>query len=826
MSEDYIVMIENRQFPRQALPFARKTAKWGEQCLRWGDSLSSWNYSPARKALRDKRTNYNLVRGILDMEDVALILNPSGISADYIPQNIQHFPIMNSKLNVLIGEELRRPFDWRAVVTNMNAVSEVENAKKEEVLNSFRQVIEDTSLSAEDYEQRLEELDEYFTYNYQDFREVRANEYLRHYIKEYNMPMIFNTGFQDGLYVGEEIYDINLEGGQPTIRRMNPERITPLRMGNSNRFEDADIILIEEYWSPGRIIDTFYDKLKKRDIEYLDNLPDYIGGATNSMGYADERNGFIRKDMISDSYPTMEAVDIFGHNDEYMQYRLLPYDNYGNVRVLRMRWKSKRRILKVKQYDQETGEEGFSFYAENYVPNADLGEVAEEMWINEAWEGVLIGGNNRDFDNHSKDGTYGIYVCIQPRPIQYNRLMNPSKCHLGIIGTIYNINEGKPFSMVDMMKPYNYLYNVIHNRLTEALASSWGSMAEVDLALVPETWTFDKWLYFAKVNHIAVRDSFNEGNHGAALGKIAGSLNNNTQRIISDASNNYIQQLTNLAEWVKIQIGEIVGISKQREGQIANRETVGGVERATLQSSYITEIYFALHNDTKRRALEAFLETAKIAARGKQIKFRYIASDMSMKLMEFDGDEFAEDDYGIVVDNSSDVVNLDQKIESIANAALQTQSSSLSDIMKMWLSASSLAEKVRILEKGERRRMEQAQRDQQMQLQAQQEASQVQAQMRQMELETQVGMNRENNETKVLVAQIQADNKMETAQLAVTNAMNQLPEAMSEADKKKLEEQIREFDLKIQQDNKKLKLEAERNDIARISANRKPAKTN
>ena len=53
---------------------------------------------------------------------------------------------------------------------------------------------------------------------------------------------------------------------------------------------------------------------------------------------------------------------------------------------------------------------------------------------------------------------------------------------------------------------------------------------------------------------------------------------------------------------------------------------------------------------------------------------------------------------------------------------------------------------------------------------------------------TQVGMNRENNETKVLVAQIQADNKMETAQLAVTNAMNQLPEAMSEADKKKLEE--------------------------------------
>ena len=44
---------------------------------------------------------------------------------------------------------------------------------------------------------------------------------------------------------------------------------------------------------------------------------------------------------------------------------------------------------------------------------------------------------------------------------------------------------------------------------------------------------------------------------------------------------------------------------------------------------------------------------------------------------------------------------------------------------------------------------------------------------------------------------------------------------MSEADREKRKEQIREFDLKIQQENKKLKLEAERNDIARISANKK-----
>jgi hypothetical protein len=38
---------------------------------------------------------------------------------------------MNSKLNVLKGEELGRVFDYKVVVTNPNAISEIENNKKQ-----------------------------------------------------------------------------------------------------------------------------------------------------------------------------------------------------------------------------------------------------------------------------------------------------------------------------------------------------------------------------------------------------------------------------------------------------------------------------------------------------------------------------------------------------------------------------------------------------------------------------------------------------------------------------------------------------------------------
>ena len=805
------------QFPRQALPYSKKTQKWRRDCLLWGDSRSLTNYSPVRKSVRHKQINYDLLRGIIHMEDVALLLNPSGVEADYIPEKIQHFPIMNSKLEVLIGEELKRPFDWRAVVTNMNAVSEIERAKKEELLQALRQSIEDTSLSEEDYAARLDQLDEEFNYNYQDFREIRANQYLRHFSKELNLPLVFNEGFRDALAVAEELYQCDIVGGEPYVERINPQILRTFHSGRSNKIEDADIVIIEDYWSPGRILDTYGDSLSKRDIEYLENLPDYLGAGESAMGIPDYRRGLVPRRMVDDiiNFDVSSDSIFSATTDEQLDGSYLPYDLDGNVRVLRMYWKSRRKILKVKYYDKESGEERFSFYAENYVVNEAEGEEADTMYINEAWEGTLIGGHNHNFEEAKNDGTYGIFVNIRPRPIQFNRLSNPSKCHFGIIGTIYNLNGGKPYSMVDMMKPYNYLYDVIQYRLMDSTASAWGSLAEVDLSLIPDKWGVEKWLYFAKIHHLAVKDSFNEGVEGAARGKLAGGMNNNSQRVISDASYNYIQQLINLAEYVKVELGEIVGINRQREGQIANRETVGGVERATLQSSYITERYFAIHNDTKRRVLNCLIEVAKIAARGKKIKFRYIASDGSIKLMEFDGDEFAENDYGIVVDASSDILNLEQKIDAIAQAALQTQQASLSDIMKMWSSANSLAEKIRVLEKAENKRMEQARQSEQLQAQQAQANIEAQMNMKQMELDNMANMNSEDNETKILVAQIGAESKILTSQ----PSMEETP--MSQEAKERLKEQIREFDVKIQQDNKKLEIEKQK---IKAQANRKEAK--
>ena len=70
--------------------------------------------------------------------------------------------------------------------------------------------------------------------------------------------------------------------------------------------------------------------------------------------------------------------------------------------------------------------------------------------------------------------------------------------------------------------------------------------------------------------------------------------------------------------------------------------------------------------------------------------------------MDIDGDEFSEADYGLVVDNGQGTQELSQKLDVLAQAALQNQTLSFSTIMKLF-SSSSLAEKQRLVEKDEKK---------------------------------------------------------------------------------------------------------------------------
>jgi len=302
------------------------------------------------------------------------------------------------------------------------------------------------------------------------------------------------------------------------------------------------------------------------------------------------------------------------------------------------------------------------------------------------------------------------------------------------------------------MKNYQYMYDVIWDRLNKAISTNYGKIFELDLAKIPENWEVDKWMHFAVVNKIAVIDSFKEGQQGAATGKLAGSMNTQGGRAIDMETGSYIQQHIQLLEFIKAEMGEIAGVSAQREGQVSNRETVGGVERAVNQSSHITEYWFMLHEQCKIRVLETFLETAKIALKGNNKKVQYILDDQSIEMLNIDSDEFCEQDYGIIVTTSSKTQELEQMIKQNAQAFVQN-GGGLSTIMDIYFSPS-LMDMRRKIEEAEdqlhQRQSEQAYAANKIQEQHNQET--IKLENRKLELED--NKKQRDNDTKVYIEEL------------------------------------------------------------------------
>ena len=799
------------------LSYKSKTKTWGKQCVDWGATKTYFNFSPVRMDVVHMKINYDLMNGVIHMEDVAAILNPGDISTAFLPDKIQHYPIINSKINTLRGEEAARVFDWNVIVTNPYSVSEMEEEKKRKYFQLIQDIVQDQSIDDQQAEKQVQQGQEYFDYSWQDVAEIQANELLRHYQKEQNFKKTFNDGFVDALSSAMEVYQCGIVGGEPFLAKLNPMKLRIFGNGYSNHIEDADIIIYEDYWSRGRIVDTFYDELSAADVKKLtEDYPEFGGEPLGAAGNVNDAYPFIN----SKYFRGEDAILVEGHNVDFVYdafseldggigSNLLPYDVAGNVRVIHMWWKSKRKVLSVKSFDPVTGEEVFDFYPETYVVNEDAGEVATKLWINEAWEGTKIGED--------------IYVGIRPCLVQHNSLSNPSRCHFGIVGTIYNLNESRPYSLVDMMKPYNYLYDAVHAKLVDLIATNWGKLLEMDLALKPKDWKVEKWMYFARSNKVLIKDSFNEGNKGAATGKLAGGLNNASKGYIDADWGNSIQNYLDLLQWTKDSMSDLVGINRQREGNTYNRETVGGIERAVLQSSYITDWLFQQHDDTKRRVLECFLEEAKASLRGRSLKFQYILSDGTRKIMDIDGDEFALHDYGLVVDNSADTQKLHQILENNAQAFVQNQMMPASAMIKLF-SSSSMREKVKIVETAEKQMQQRAEEQQQQQMQIEQQKIQAQQQTDMHKMQQEDALNKRDNETKIRVAEINAQAEYLRLGIYAEENDEQLVREKYDLEREKLAEQIREFDRELHQKDEERK-DKKNIELKKIEAQKQIAKS-
>ena len=799
-------MSSTKSFPRQKLSYRKKDKAWRQSHLDWADKNSYIYNDAVRKRRKEKKINLNLYNGRLDVNDLKLILNPGELERAFIPDNIQHYPIVTPRVNVLVGEEKNRKFDWSVVITNPDTVSKIKQDKMNMIKAKLNEFLS-SDIPKEELEKEMQAYVNYVNFDYQDLREKRANLLMKNYINNLDMRIKFQQGFKDALIMGEEIYMFDIVNGEVTFDKLNPLKVHTLRSGYSNNIEDADVIVIDDYWSPGKIQDHFYEDLSSKDVDLLEGTTSSTnnGDSDGEKFSVDDVEGYrlLEREMMDS---LIDTTGVWSGGEGKGSYT----DTYGNIRVLRMFWKSKKKILKVKYFD-DLGEQQIKFRSEDYILDKERGETSEEFWINEWWKGAKIGES--------------IYVQIKPREIQYNKVNQPNFNSCGIIGQVYNSNEEKSVSLVDRAKPFQYLYDTSWYRVNEALAKYLGSIVELDMAKIPEGWNVTKWLYFARKSGIAVVDSFKEGNRGMAKGKLAGAVGNTTGKVLEQRVGDFIQTHIEMMEFAKAQMDEITGVSRQRLGNTENRETVGGIERAVSQSNHITEELFTMHDFCKKRCFKILLETAKIAAKGNKMKFAYIEDDMTRQLAEIDGDEFAEEEYGLQVSNDDEINKIQQKLDGMVQLGLQNQMISFSTAMKIYNSPS-MREVQRMIEKSENDVKESQQKSAEEARKMQEAQIKSNEQLAKNKEEIEIAKFNQEDETKRYIAELVA----ETARIKDENSKNQIESTDSDNDDIEYEKFKADFEHKKSQLNNDMSkhrdvmnMKEKELAVKKIAANKKPS---
>lgn len=724
----------NSAFPRQKLPLSKKGKKWQEDCVNYiigeGNVTSGGNSTSYYGELQ---TYYNLYNSIFDEKDFKSITNPFKVE-DGFPATPHDFNIIRPKVDLLIGEETKRPLNFRVIRTSQEATSEMQEKEKQMILQYIEAAIT-ARMSPEEAQQFQEQLQsgeimppeqiaKYMDKDYKDIVENTAYHSLTYLREKLNLDNEFIKGWKDGLISGREIYYVGVLNAEPYAERVNPICFSCDKSPDLEFIEDGSWCCRKMRMPITEVYDRYYDKLEEKDLDKLEEM----------IGSTPGRN-------LGDRSP----VDIG------IQLRI--YDNpifegsgKSLVNVWHCCWKSFKKIFYVTTTD-DAGQPQINIVDETYQPVGNEVSV-EPDWIIEVWEGYRAGSD--------------LYFGIQPIEYQHVSIDNPNSQKLPYCGAIYSNTNSKPRSLVSILKPLQYMYIVLWYRLELAIARDKGKVVNMDITQIPKSMNISpaKWMHYLSSVGVNFINPYEEGWNipGREGGKPA-QFNQITALDLT--MSNVIAEYIQLMDKIEELAGTISGITQQREGAVSSSEMVGNVERSVVQSSHITEPLFWVHNQCKRRVLNMLLNTAKGAweETGKQ-KLQYIFDNGERAFLDITPKFYYEDMDVFVSDTSKDLENI-QKLQQLIQPAMQN-GASLLEAAEILTNDNFNIIKQKL--KDMQTRQEQIQQQQQeAEAQQQQQLQQMQNESKQQELmlqEAQMDLQRyqidQDNQTKIAVAQINA----------------------------------------------------------------------
>lgn len=711
--------------------------------------------------------NYDLFNGRLDVKlyEDPLCLNVEGEKIRFDFNNITHYPLISQVANAMHGEMIARPFQpiakdigsfsqtlrnkkWNELIRELME-AEIVNPIRDEVTAAYMQQnnIQDVfKLSPEELQQMESDInrrivaktpEDILDFMQNDFEtptQRQAQQLLDYFLVHEDIKYKQDEGFKHAIITGKEIYYVGDRHGEPTFELINPKFFTWAGSQNTEWYQDGTWAKYEQWLTLEEVQQKYSEFFTRDSLRQLEGFAEPIGGMravgdpnrdfvqNRVMMEMSNEGGWIQKKYDHINYKTKEGQyeitklyrDVI---QKYGQEYGYAFSNFG-IREAHMVWRDKRRMHRVTRLIN--GKEKHFWQDEHYEPK-DIDLEVKEVWVDEIWEGTKIGSSGSD----------DLYLNIRPVPGQYKSIFNPYGTKLPYVGKSYNTHMGnaKNVSIVDLGKPWQKEFDTTMAQVKHDMATDHGNVFIMSMNMKPDKWTWQQWFDVMRNGKVLMTEMQKHGQ----------SINPDLLRSINLSKAVDIANKLQLLDYFRNNLVQAMNFNDTRIGSIGEYTTNQNVQQAQSASYNQTEGYFETHRKIVEKALNMFMNRARMVYRDKE-KTKFILDDVSRTELEISPD-FWYEEWAIEFSTSSDDIRRVEELRQQMLAFVQN-GMSFDGVLALTL-ANTPADIVEIMRKENKRQEDQRQeaiRMQQQQIQMQIEAE---AKQKEIERETKVALEME-----------------------------------------------------------------------------------
>ena len=703
------------------------------------DYFATKAYSEYVKNKNSFVKNYDLVKGILRTEDFYQEPQVKSftdmIEEDlHLPSYVKHYSILTTPLNELVGEIAKRPDTYRVKAFDDDSKAE-ELQFKTDMLQKFvlaqvkRKILEKAALEGEELsddeveqltmEQVKDSLD-----SYTSTAEKWANHVLTCTKADFNLKEKSEDAFRDLAISAREYYHIYEDNSKLgyNIEVLNPKNVWYLTTPDKKYISDpsgrnqgayaAGTVHVMEL---SEIIESNPD-LTKEEI-------DHLRASLNNYGLIDARESNLSNPNVS---PGINSIQYDTYNPLLQQARAMiesemKENNDGlhdwlgltnNVSafgykyvVIKAYWISKKKIGKL-IYNDELGNPQSILVDETYksmtIPTQ---QSLEWGWINQWMQGTKIG------------------------PDIYHVKTFDLLDYCPIIGTLHEIKNTEPRSLIDLMKPFQVIYNVGMNQLYKLLEKEIGNVASISIRRIPKLKdgddqdALDVWEMEARERGVMFDDDSPENTKAPVT-------NTSIAKNVDLTRTQEIQSRYNLCVQIKNECWELIGMSKQRLGSITASESATGTNAAIAQSYSQTEPLFVAHEYVQGQLYQAIIDASLYTQSTKpESTLSYITSEGESAFVQVNGTDLKFRDLKVFPTNRPEDTQMFNELRLLSQAVIQN-GGTLYDIIELYSTKSMREMKKVFRDMKDKQDLQQQQAFQQKQQELEQQQQQAQEQIK------------------------------------------------------------------------------------------------